>query len=174
MNIEKSNYNKKNKQIKFGKINEFIEDSLSNDELDKELDNELSEISNDYINKNLPKNYGNKWTIEDKNKLIEMLKESKDYEKDIKKIATTLDRTEGGVRGEIKKIIMDLYMEGENPEDISNELNIVYKNVKSIIKLYLENDAKYEIGNLEKENKLLKLRIENIELRKNLKKLIKS
>ena len=62
-------------------------------------------------------------------------------------------------------------MQGEDAEKISKELNIIYKNVKSIIKIYLDNNCDNEINTLEKENKLLKLKMENMELRKNIFKL---
>ena len=50
-------------------------------------------------------------------------------------------------------------------------LNIIYKNVKSIIKIYLDNNCDNEINILEKENKLLKLKIENFKLRSELKEI---
>jgi hypothetical protein len=131
-------------------------------------------MSDSNIKKDLPENFGNKWTDQDKRILISMLKDivNKDLDMNICKIAHTLKRTEGGVKGEIKKIIMDKYLQGESAEDIANTLNILYRNVKSIIRIYLDKDADNEINNLSKENKLLKLKIENIELRKHLKNLV--
>lgn len=157
--------------------NIFIKKDDDYDELDNELEEKssqksYSDIYDNFENrKNLPTNYGLKWSDDEKKTLLKMLKESVN-EIDISKIALTLGRSEGGVKGEIKKIIITKYMNGENAEDIGKELNIIYKNVKSIIKLYLEKDVDMEINNLEKENKLLKLKMENIELRKNLKKML--
>jgi hypothetical protein len=163
-----------------------------NDKLEEEF--ETKSLTKDIIisNKNLPTNYGNKWTEEEKNILIKMLKgstkivsdddsssnnkiildDSTIRDKIIIKIANKLGRTEGGVKGEIKKIVFDKYMKGEDAESISKELNLVFKSVKSIIKIYLEKECDIEINNLEKENKLLKLKIENINLRNELKNMI--
>jgi hypothetical protein len=141
---------------------------------EEDLEKELESMSDSNIKKDLPENFGNKWTDQDKRILISMLKDivNKDLDMNICKIAHTLKRTEGGVKGEIKKIIMDKYLQGESAEDIANTLNILYRNVKSIIRIYLDKDADNEINNLSKENKLLKLKIENIELRKHLKNLV--
>ena len=151
-------------------INKEIDDEVSEEDLEKEL--ETISQNNNSIEK--PENFGNKWTDQDKRILVSMLKDitNKDLDTNICKIAQTLKRTEGGVKGEIKKIIMDKYLQGESAEDIANTLNILYRNVKSIIKIYLDKDADNEINNLSKENKLLKLKIENIELRKHLKNLV--
>ena len=157
--------------------NSFLEDN--DDSLEKELEYQLK--------KNLPTNYGNKWTEEEKSILIDMLKNTpkfplEDFNQNdnnltkdqvIKQIADKLCRTEGGIKGEIKKIIMDKYMKGEDPEYISKDLNLIYKNVKSIIKIYLDKESESDINILEKENKLLKLKIENISLRKSLKELLR-
>ncbi len=152
-------------------INKQIDDEVSEEELEKELES-ISQSNNE--KKDLPENFGNKWTDQDKMILIDMLKQisNRDLDMNICKIANKLKRTEGGVKGEIKKIIMDRYLQGESAEDIANTLNILYRNVKSIIKIYLDKDADNEINNLSKENKLLKLKIENIELRKHLKNLV--
>ena len=149
------------------------DDDISEEDLEKELENKS--INNNILEKkDLPENFGSKWTDLDKRALISMLKEitNKDLDTNICKIAEKLKRSQGGVKGEIKKIIMDKYLQGESAEDIANTLNILYRNVKSIIRIYLDKDADNEIINLSKENKLLKLKIENIELRKHLKNLI--
>lgn len=114
----------------------------------------------------LPKNYGNKWSDDDKQQLIDFLKQNKNKEIDYLQIANKLGRSEGGVKGEIKKMIIKRYLNGEEPEILAKELNVQYKFVKILIKSYLENDIDADIKNLEKENKFLKLKMENIELRK--------
>ena len=178
------------------KINDLIETQINSNtefanefanELVNKLDNELSELSelseldeldeldnvkiNKYFDSNdkLPINYGNKWTNEEKESLILMLKKTKNLESEIIKIANSLGRSVGGIRGEIKKMIMQKYLNGDSIEIICNELNLLYRNVKSIIKIYLDKEADIEINNLEKENKLLKLKIENYDLRNKLK-----
>jgi len=69
----------------------------------------------------------------------------------------------------IKKTIFDKYLNGHDPESISNEFNITFQSVKSIIKSFITKDSDITINLLEKENKLLKLKIENIKLKKELK-----
>jgi hypothetical protein len=123
-----------------------------------ELDAELS----DEIKKNMPSNYGNKWSDEERKKMIKMLKNGDD----VIIIADKLNRSEGGIKGEIKKIVYSKYIDGIDAEIISKELNIIYKNVKSIIKVCIEQDCDNNITNLEKENKFLRLKIDNIRLRK--------
>ena len=120
--------------------------------------------SNNEIKKNMPSNYGNKWTDEERKRLVKLLKNS--YNIDI--IATKLNRSEGGIKAEIKKIVYAKYIEGSDAEGISKELNIVYNNVKSMIKACIEQECENDINNLEKENKLLRLKIENIRLHKKL------
>jgi hypothetical protein len=153
-------------------ITEQVDVDVDQDEED--LEKELSSISDHNKPLEKPENFGNKWSDQDKQILISMLKDitNRDLDTNICNIANKLKRTEGGVKGEIKKIIMDKYLQGESAEDIANNLNILYRNVKSIIKIYLDKDADNEIINLSKENKLLKLKIENLELRKHLKNLI--
>jgi len=123
-----------------------------------ELDAELS----DEIKKNMPSNYGNKWSDEERKKMIKMLKSGDD----VIIIADKLNRSEGGIKAEIKKIVYSKYIDGIDAEIISKELNIIYKNVKSIIKTCIEQDCDNNIINLEKENKFLRLKIDNIRLRK--------
>ena len=120
----------------------------------------------------LPKNYGNKWSDEDKNKLIELLKISMGKEINYDDIALKLGRSCGGVKGEIKKMIIKRYLNGEEADLIAIDLNIQYKFVKILIKSYIDNEIENDIFNFEKENKFLKLKIENMELRKNMKKII--
>ena len=114
---------------------------------------------------NLPSNYGNKWSEEERKILIKLLNEGNEIED----IAYELNRSNGGVKAEIRKIVFNKYMQGIDAEIISKELNIIYKNIKSIIKFYLDKNCDNEINVLEKENKLLKLKIENFKLRNELK-----
>lgn len=139
----------------------------------------------------VPKKYGSKWTDDDRRKLVNMLKNSSkiivnldentknnifeyspnhnsDSDFLIKKIADKLYRTEGGIRAEIKKIIFDDYTRGKTTEQISENLNLTYKNVKSVIKIQLDKECDNEIILLEKENKLLKLKVENKKLKSEL------
>jgi hypothetical protein len=62
-------------------------------------------------------------------------------------------------------------MNCNDQSQISSELNLPLKSVKSIIKIFIDKECENEIKILEKENKLLKLKIENYNLRKELKKI---
>ena len=89
-------------------------------ELDKDLYN--NEIITCYeVKNNLPSNYGNKWSDEEQKTLIKLLKEGNE----IDKIALQLNRTIGGIKGEIRKIVFNKYIQGEDAEKISKELNII-------------------------------------------------
>lgn len=148
----------------------LIDDTLDlYDNLDNDLKNDLY---NNLKNEVLPKNYGNRWSENDKQQLIYLLKESSNKDIDYLEIANKLGRSEGGVKGELKKIIMSRYLNGEEPDMIALDINIQYKFVKILIKTYIDNEIDSDINNLEKENKLLKLKMENIELRKNISKLV--
>jgi hypothetical protein len=120
---------------------------------------------NSTTNNEMPKNYGNKWTDEDKNLLIELLKTNTNKEIDYAEIAQKLGRTEGGVKGEVKKMIVRRYLNGEEADLISIDLNIQYKFVKIMLKSYFDNEIEEDIKNLEKENTFLKLKMENLKLR---------
>ena len=150
------------------------EDSDQMDQMDQ-MDELEHELETKY-NIGLPKNYGSKWSQNEISIIFEKLKkgeikdltESNNY---IKNIAKKLNRSVGGVYVIIKKTIFDKYLNGQEPESISNEFNITFQSVKSIIKSFISFDSDNTIGLLEKENKLLKLKIENIKLKKELKEL---
>jgi hypothetical protein len=162
------------------------------DESDNNSDNELEKEFELQVNKKIPINYGSKWTDKDRNELIKLLKNIKkekenektkiisnnnDNELELKKIiileiGNKLGRTEGGIVSEVKKIIFNMYMNGDNAENISNELNLTFKAVKSIIKIFIDKECEQEIKSLEKENNLLRLKIDNYNLRKELKEIV--
>ncbi len=140
-------------------------------ELDYDLYNNNNNnkiLTNFEIKNNLPCNYGNKWTEEERKILLKLLNEGNEIEE----IALELNRSTGGIKAEIRKIVFNKYMQGIDIEIISKELNIIYKNIKSIIKFYLDKNCDNEIYTLEKENKLLRLKIENIKLKNELKEFI--
>ena len=80
-----------------------------------------------------------------------------------------LERSEGGVRGEIRKMIISRYLIGDDNEMISDDMNLSILYVKMIIKNYLDKDAESDIIILKRENELLKLRLENAKLQNDLK-----
>lgn len=151
-------------------------DANANSESDSESDEDnLIKLEKGY-NLGYPKNYGSKWSDNEIQKVLNMLKKSgvKDlvdsYESNmvIKKIANKLNRSIGGVYILIKKTIFEKYLNGQDSESIGYELNLSCKDVKSIVKLYLDKDSDKIINLLEKENKLLRLKIDNIKLKKEL------
>ena len=105
-------------------------------ELDNDLYNNNKILTNFEIKNNLPSNYGNKWTEEERKILLKLLNEGNQIEE----IAVELNRSTGGINAEIRKIVFNKYMQGIDVEIISKELNIIYKNIKSIIKFYLDKN----------------------------------
>ena len=109
------------------------------DESENNSEDELEREFELQVNKKIPINFGNKWTSENRNELIKLLKNRKkdkneinnkisksfDNELELKKeyileIANKLGRTEGGIISEIKKIIFNMYMNGCDSENISS------------------------------------------------------
>ncbi len=194
LNNSKKNYSSKVNAF-LDKINsknktKIILEKYNDDEVDENesnLEKELSDINSNSsqieeleyeletkYNTGLPKNYGSKWSQNEISYIFEKLKKGdlKDLTESsevIKKIAKKLNRSVGGVYVIIKKTIFDKYLNGYDPESISNEFNITFQSVKSIIKSFITKDSDITINLLEKENKLLKLKIENIKLKKELK-----
>ena len=65
-------------------------------------------------------------------------------------------------------------MKGEDQETIGDLINVSNEYIQSVIKKYLEKNAEEEIKLLERENNLLKLRIDNAKLQNELKNAIKN
>jgi hypothetical protein len=142
-------------------------------ELEK-LDKELS-LKSGYNSLLYPKNYGNMWLDEERKKIIKLLKKNefdKNYglfdESIIFDIAKKLQRTEYAVKEEIKKMIYNEYIEGSSYEKISEYFNIPVGNIKLILKIYIDKNSQKIINQMETENKLIRLKIENIKLKKEL------
>ncbi len=182
-NYKKSIYNKSTKIVDsdsdFESCTESEKDEEKDEEQDEDYDNLEKELENKY-KKNYPKNYGSKWSEKDKNKLLEQLINCKYiiyFDSDdvmINKLAIKLKRSIGGIKAEIRRVVFEQYMEGIDAEAISKKFNIIFRDVKQIIRLHLEKESENEINLLEKENKLLKLRIENAKLRDELKNIQKN
>lgn len=116
-----------------------------------------------------PKNFGSKWTESERDVLLKSISNKNDMDENITKISIILERSEGGVRGELKKMIIFRYLMGDDVETISDDMNIPITYIKMIIKNYLEKDAETDIVILKRENELLKLRLENAKLQNSLK-----
>ncbi len=149
---------------------------------DSEEENEEDLLEKEFeatsSSESLPKNYGFKWSDEEIKIVFDTLLkgESKDLSESdstTKKLAKKLNRSNGGVYVLIKKTVFERYIGGEEPNQIASELNLTYKSVKQMIKSFIVKDSDDMIGLLEKENKLLQLKIQNIKLKKELKELVK-
>lgn len=149
-------------------FNKHIKSKQIEAKLIKNTSDIYDSLDND-TNENIPKNYGNKWSDEDKKQLIDFLKQNNNNKEiDYLLIADKLERSEGGVKGEVKKMIITRYLTGEEAEIIALDLNVQYKFVKMLIRSYIDKEIHNDIVSLEKENKFLKLKMENMELRKNI------
>ena len=94
-------------------------------------------------------------------------------DKTVRKIAKKLNRSTGGVYVLVKKNVFEKYIEGQEPEQIASKLNLTFKSVRLMIKSFILFNSDNMIGLLEKENKLLELKINNIKLKKELYELNK-
>lgn len=145
------------------------------------LEKEFTELS---VNKTTrPKNYGNLWNDNERNIIINYMKKN-NYchennlnlfdEKIIQKISKKIERSDYAVKEEIKKMIAIDYIKEFDYAVVCEKYNIPESYIKLIIKSYLEKNEKKIILPMEIENKILKIKIENIKLKKELKKLIKN
>ena len=148
--------------------------NLDNEELDDELelvklDEELL-IKSDITN---PKNHGKIWS-ENERKKIKKLLQNNIYknnselfdELNILAISKTLERTEYAIKEEIKKMLFNDYINGIDYENLTKIYNIPESNIKIIIKLFIDKNSKKIIDQMENENKLLKLKVDNMKLKK--------
>ena len=116
-----------------------------------------------------PKNFGSKWTDKEREILLNTISKENDIDENIIAISIKLERSEGGVRGEIRKMIIFRYLMGDDVETIGDDMNLTVVYIKMIIKNYLDKDAETDIVILKRENELLKLRLENSKLQNELK-----
>jgi hypothetical protein len=158
--------------------NEINELDVLHDEIELEkLEKELYIKSHE--NKNYPKNYGNLWTDNERKIIINCFKKNNNLNNSnlydelvIEKIAKKTERSEHGVKEEIKKMIFNDYINNSNSyNELSNKYNISESNIKILIKIYLEKYGKKILYPIEVENKILKFKVENMKLRKELKEL---
>ena len=158
----------KNDLYIFNKKYIISESSSEITDLDEELEEQI----------NYPKNHGKIWNNEDKKIIIKILKKNNTKINNIfnsnilNKIANKLERSTCSVLSEIKKIIFNKYIDDcLKIEEIANELNICDSHIKIIISMYLDKNVNKSIELLDKENRILKLKIENLKLKKELKEL---
>lgn len=170
---------KNNKIIKENTDDKYYDDiNTLHDEIEIEkLENELYTKSHSI---NYPKNYGNLWNDEERKIILNYLKKNSNFNNSslyddeiILKIAKKTERSEVGVKEEIKKMIFNDYIEKfYSLTQLSEKYNIPESNIKILIKIYLEKYGKKCLYPIEIENKILKSKIENIILKKELKELL--
>ncbi len=168
--------NKLNKSTKLNKLNKLniIDDDI---ELEK-LDNEFNlKYHADYQ----PKNYGNLWNDDERKIILNYLKKNDNIDdinlyddKIIQKIARKIERSECGIKEEIKKMIFYDYIENNYTiENLSDKYNINQNKIKILIKMFLEKYGNKYLLPITIENNILKCKIENIKLKKELSELNK-
>jgi hypothetical protein len=176
-------------KIKYNKIiknTNSIDNEYENNELDilhdeielEKLENEL--YTKSHIIKNYPKNYGNLWNDDERKIILSNLKKNNYInnpnlydELVIEKIAKKTERSEHGVKEEIKKMIFNDYIYNLYSYcELANKYHIPEHNIKLLIRIYIEKYAKKILYPIEIENKILKYQIENIKLKKELKELL--
>ena len=116
------------------------------------------------------KKFGNKWTDQEREMLLNSISKDNDIDENIIAISIKLERSEGGIRGEIRKIIISRYLLGDDSDIISDDMSISISYIKMTIKNYLDKDAENDIIILKRENELLQLRLENAKLQNFLRK----
>jgi len=173
----KIKYNKIIKQNTYDTTN-FDDINTLHDEIEIEkLENELYTKSHSI---NCPKNYGNLWNDEERKIILNYLEKNSNFnnislydDEIIFKIAKKTDRSEVGVKEEIKKMIFNDYIDKfYSLTQISDKYNIPEPNVKILIKNYLEKYGKKYLYPIEIENRILKYKVENIKLKKELNELL--
>ena len=169
-------------------INEIISDKIVKNDVNNT--NDLSDINDELelikLDKELlikldvtnPKNHGKIWSESERKKIKKLLqnniyKNNNELfdEQNILVISKTLERTEYAIKEEIKKMLFNDYMNGIDYDNLTKIYNIPESNIKIIIKLFIDKNSKKIIDQLENENKLLKLKVENIKLKKEIREL---
>jgi len=116
---------------------------------------------------NKPINRGKLWTAEDR----EIMLDSLIADESIYDIAEKLNRTVGGVRDELYKIISYACEQGIQREKFMDEFSEKNQNNYLINEMYDDIETYYKTIKLEAKNKLLKLEIKNLRLNEELKEL---
>lgn len=176
-----NSYIKSKKNIK-SSINNFIENKITNNDIDEDI--ELEELEKELEQKikykNMAKNYGNLWNDIDRNIIIDYLSKNVNQdnnclldEKTILTIADKLERSEHGIKEEIKRMIFNEYIKGNNYKKLSKKFNIKESNIKILLKKYIEINGKKILCSIDIENKILQAYIDNIKLKKELEKISK-
>ena len=166
--------------------NKYENNEYENNELDilqdeielEKLENEL--YTKSHMRKNYPKNYGNLWNDDERKIILSNLKKNNYInnpnlydELVIEKIAKKTERSEYGVKEEIKKMIFNDYIYNLYSYcELANKYYTPEHNIKLLIRIYIEKYGKKILYPIEIENKILKYQIENIKLKKELKELL--
>ena len=168
-----------NKLNKLNKLNKQCEFNMTDEEI--ELEKLDEEFDSKYHSSNQPKNYGNLWNETDRKIILNYLKKNNNIDeinlydnKIIQKIARKIERSECGIKEEIKKMIFNDYIENNYTiKKLSDKYNINQNKIKILIKMFLEKYGDKYLLPIMIENNILKCKIENIKLKKELVELNK-
>lgn len=174
-------FNKKNNNQKDLDNLDNSDDEIELEKFEDKINIIKNSSSSNYYD-NQPKNYGNFWVDDERKVILKYLKKN-DYSKInnsslydeniIRKIAKKTERSEVGVKEEIKKMIFKDYIwEFDSYLKLSQKYNIPEHSIKILIKLYLEKYGEKILYPIEIENKILKFQVENIKLKQELKQLM--
>lgn len=133
-----------------------------------------------------PKNHGTIWSDEDIEFIMSTL-QTQSYDPCvmsssqgetnnttiINNIATHTNRTPYAVREQIKKLIFKDFTNGMSNKAIGDKFNISEQGIKLMIKKYIGANGNKFIQTMEYENRILKLQVENLKLKKELTELSK-
>ena len=111
-----------------------------------------------------PAKFGAQWTDTERKALFDLFNCDTDFNTSINTASHTLQRTPGGIRCEISKRIKFLYDTNHNAEQILQLTSFDYNFIKGVIKKYKSDKFEAELLDLERQNKLLRLRLEKMQL----------
>jgi hypothetical protein len=155
------NESNESNQIKINDIDETFDSD--------NIDSEISQLI-------YPKNHGNYWTSQEREFIIKSLSSSiitnsSDFfdEENIEKMSKQIERSEYAIKEEIKKMIFNEFIKGVEYNDIANKFNMPVQNVKLLCRNHIDKHGKRFIANIRMENKILKLQMENLKLKKELR-----
>lgn len=166
------------KSKKSSSINTIIDEHIENDVKHSENNDEQSDIdvSSELSQLSYPKNHGNYWSELEREFILKSLSHSNITnssnffdDANIEKISKKIERSEYAVREEIKKMIFNEFIKGIDCDEIAIKFNMPIQNIKLLYRNYIDKHGKKFIENIRMENKILKLQIENLKLKKELR-----
>lgn len=102
----------------------------------------------------LPSNFGERWTIDEENLLLDELEKNIE----VNEIAKSHNRTIGGIRGRQRTIAYEMYCDGRTEEDIERITKI---NIEQLHEIIAKKEAKTKTKNTDTDSKKKKETIES-------------